>query len=190
MAGWHEVVRVYAARVHREASGAGPSSTRASADVSRGAGTGVTAPGSGGAASSGSEGAEGGRRFGFAGPKGGVPGIKREGQGIHSLGGSFEAGFRRGRLALPTLPRPSAHDLSDHRSGDGGQVPGVIAEEGKESGQRGEWRWGRRVFEGPGARAADRAWRANTEAASSGAAGLREVERSGRAACGPRGPVE
>jgi hypothetical protein len=58
MAGWHEVVRVYAARVHREASGAGPSSTRASADVSRGAGTGVTAPGSGGAASSGSEGAD------------------------------------------------------------------------------------------------------------------------------------
>ncbi|MFT5733549.1 MAG: hypothetical protein ACI8WY_002228, partial [Planctomycetota bacterium] len=36
------------------------------------------------------------------------------------------------------------------------RVPGVIAEEGNESGQRGEWRWGRRVFEGPGARAVDR----------------------------------
>jgi hypothetical protein len=30
-----------------------------------------------------------------------------------------EVRFRRGRFALPTLPGASAHDLSDHRSGDG-----------------------------------------------------------------------
>jgi hypothetical protein len=87
---------------------------------------------------------------------------------------------------LPALPRAQAHDLRDHRSGDSAEGVG-----GSESG--GEEvirfaRWGRPVIARSEPFPTGRGRGPNTDAATAGAAGLREVGRS-KAAGGPSGSV-